>query len=99
MKVLVDYPTMEEEMAVIDIAASTQASVKPSPVVSLDTIRHAQQVVNRVYLDEKVKRYIVSLVHATRRPDDWCIATGVDCDDFAWESTGVPGRTDVCDTA
>ncbi|GAA5481076.1 AAA family ATPase [Haloferula sargassicola] len=76
MKVLVDYPTMEEEMAVIDVAASTQEMPVPAPVVTLDTIRHAQQVVNRVYLDEKVKRYIVSLVHATRKPDDFGLKIG-----------------------
>ena len=76
MKVLVDYPTLEEEMAVIDIAASTRDIAPPTPVVSLDVIRQTQQLVNRVYLDEKVKRYIVSLVHATRRPDDFGLNIG-----------------------
>ncbi|MBB5351278.1 MoxR-like ATPase [Haloferula luteola] len=76
MKVIVDYPTMEEEMAVIDVAASTQEMAKPVPVVTLDVIAQAQQVVNRVYLDEKVKRYIVSLVHATRKPDDFQLKIG-----------------------
>ncbi len=76
MKVVVDYPTMDEEMAVIDVAASTRDMPVPTPVVNLDVIRHAQQVVNRVYLDDKVKRYIVSLVHATRRPDDFGLKIG-----------------------
>ncbi|MFC7336409.1 AAA family ATPase [Haloferula chungangensis] len=76
MKVLVDYPSMDEEMAVIDVAASTQEMPSPTPVVTLDVIRKAQEMVNRVYLDEKVKRYIVSLVHATRRPDDFGLKIG-----------------------
>ena len=76
MKVLVDYPSMDEEMAVIDVAAITQGMPEPAPVVSLDAIREAQEMVNRVYLDEKVKRYIVSLVHATRRPDDFGLKIG-----------------------
>lgn len=76
MKLIVDYPTMEEEMAVIDIAASTQDPSAPEPVVTLDVIRTAQWVVNRIYLDEKVKRYIVSLVHATRRPDEFGLKIG-----------------------
>ena len=76
MKVVVDYPTLEEEMAVIDIAASTRDVTEPVPVVSLDAIRGTQQIVNRVYLDEKVKRYIVSLVHATRRPEDFGLNIG-----------------------
>ena len=71
MKVLVDYPSVEEEMAVIELAATTQEMRLPTPVVNLDTIREAQKIVNRVYLDEKVKRYIVNLVHATRRPEDF----------------------------
>ena len=76
MKVLVDYPTLEEEMAVIDVAASTRDIAPPVPVVSLDVIRETQQMANRVYLDEKVKRYIVTLVHATRRPDDFGLNIG-----------------------
>lgn len=76
MKVLVDYPTMDEEMTVIDIAANTTEMSIPAPVVTLDVIRNAQAMVNRVYLDEKVKRYIVSLVHATRRPDDFGLKIG-----------------------
>jgi MoxR-like ATPase len=76
MKVLVDYPSMDEEMAVIDVAANTQGMPAPKPVVTLDVIRKAQEMVNRVYLDEKVKRYIVSLVHATRRPDDFGLKIG-----------------------
>jgi MoxR-like ATPase len=76
MKVLVDYPSMDEEMAVIDVAANTRDMPEPTPVVTLDVIRKAQEMVNRVYLDEKVKRYIVSLVHATRRPDDFGLKIG-----------------------
>ena len=76
MKVLVDYPSMDEEMAVIDVAANTNNLLAPAPVVTLDVIRKAQEMVNRVYLDEKVKRYIVSLVHATRRPDDFGLKIG-----------------------
>ncbi len=76
MKVIVGYPSVEEEMAVIDVAASTQEMPVPVPVVTLDVIRRAQQAVNRVYLDEKVKRYIVNLVHATRRPDDFGLKIG-----------------------
>ncbi|MCB1226431.1 MAG: AAA family ATPase [Verrucomicrobiales bacterium] len=76
MKILVDYPSMDEEMAVIDVAANTREPAALTPVVSLETIRYAQDVVNRVYLDDKVKRYIVSLVHATRKPDDFGIKIG-----------------------
>ena len=59
MKVVMDYPTEDEEMRVLDLAGTTEA------------IEKARKVVNGLYLDEKVKRYIVRLVHATRRPDEY----------------------------
>ncbi|TAG10054.1 MAG: MoxR family ATPase [Verrucomicrobia bacterium] len=69
MKVIVDYPTEDEEMQVLDLAGITDATPLPQPMVDPAEIETARRVVNRLYLDEKVKRYIVRLVHATRRPD------------------------------
>ncbi len=71
MKVIMDYPSEDEEMRVLDLAGTTEDMPLPTPMVDLDAIQEARQVVNRLYLDEKVKRYIVRLVHATRRPDEY----------------------------
>jgi MoxR-like ATPase len=71
MKVVMDYPTEEEELRVLDLAGTTEDLPVPAPVVSLESIQQARTVVNSLYLDDKVKRYIVRLVHATRRPDDY----------------------------
>jgi MoxR-like ATPase len=71
MKVVMDYPTEDEEMRVLDLAGTTEEMPLPQPIVSLEAIQNARTVVNSLYLDEKVKRYIVRLVHATRRPDDY----------------------------
>ena len=71
MKVIMDYPSEDEEMRVLDLAGTTEDMPLPTPMVHLDAIQEARQVVNRLYLDEKVKRYIVRLVHATRRPDEY----------------------------
>ena len=71
MKVVMDYPTEEEELLVLDLAGTTEEMPVPQPIVSLDAIQQARTVVNSLYLDEKVKRYIVRLVHATRRPDEY----------------------------
>ncbi len=71
MKVVMDYPTEDEEMRVLDLAGTTEAMPVPTPIVTLDAIEQARKVVNSLYLDEKVKRYIVRLVHTTRRPDDY----------------------------
>jgi MoxR-like ATPase len=66
-----DYPTEDEEMQVLDLAATTEDMPVPQAMVSLEALQQARQVVNRLHLDEKVKRYIVRLVQATRRPDDY----------------------------
>ena len=71
MKVIMDYPSEDEEMRVLDLAGTTEDMPLPTPMVHLEAIQEARQVVNRLYLDEKVKRYIVRLVHATRRPDEY----------------------------
>ena len=68
MLVKVGYPTREEERSIIDRMVSRAAEPKAEPVATLDDIRRARDVVREVYLDEKVKDYIVSLVFATREP-------------------------------
>ena len=73
MKVVMDYPSEEEELRVLDLAGTTEDLPTPAPIVSLESIQQARTVVNSLYLDEKVKRYIVRIVHATRRPDDFGI--------------------------
>ena len=71
MKVVMDYPNEEEELRVLDLAGTTEEIPVPAPVVSLESIQQGRTMVNNLYLDEKVKRYIVHLVRATRRPDDF----------------------------
>ncbi|MDF1812163.1 MAG: MoxR family ATPase [Verrucomicrobiales bacterium] len=71
LKVVVDYPSLEEELRVVDLAATTNEIIEPKPVVNLDAIALSREVVNSLYLDDKVKRYLVTLVHATRNPDDF----------------------------
>ena len=73
MKVVVDYPTESEEMQVLELASTGVELPTPSPVVSLETIHTARGVASGLYLDERVKQYIVKLVQATRRPDDFGI--------------------------
>ncbi len=71
MKVVVDYPTEEEELRVLELTATSVEVAAPTPMVTLDAIHKARSVAGGLYLDERVKRYIVKLVHATRRPDDF----------------------------
>ena len=65
--VKVGYPTREEELEIMN--RQTEAVVqKPSPVVDPARIAAAREVVRKVYIDEKLKQYIVNLVFATREP-------------------------------
>lgn len=68
LKVIIDYPTIEEEKKIIrENLAGT--SVKVLPVTTADEILHAREVVNDVYLDEKIEQYIADIVFATRYPE------------------------------
>ena len=68
LKVHIDYPSREEEQRVILL--NMQGSLpKISPVVTTDDILHAREVVRKVYVDDKILRYIVDLVFATREPE------------------------------
>jgi MoxR-like ATPase len=67
LKVKVDYPTREEELKIIDrMTGSSMLSVQK--VTSTEQLLKARDVVNQVYLDDRIKQYIVNLVFATREP-------------------------------
>ncbi len=67
LKVKVGYPTRAEELIIMDRVAN-QTMPKLSAVVSPEQILRAQKVVSEIYIDPKVKEYIVSIVLATRDP-------------------------------
>jgi MoxR-like ATPase len=66
MKLVVTYPTMDEERQILD--RSSQASVTPSPVLNPERILRMQELARRVTIKPMLANYIVSLVHATRQP-------------------------------
>src|SRR5580704_4018170 len=68
MKVIVDYPNRAEERAILDAMATTEPLPVPRPVVSAEQIVAARHVVNMLYVDDKIRNYIVDLVLATRPP-------------------------------
>ena len=69
LKVIVDYPKKEEEKLIIRMNNSGQFPTAAQVLKPAD-IRKARQVVREVYMDEKIERYIVDLVYATRKPED-----------------------------
>lgn len=68
MKVIVDYPSYDDELEIMRRSAKTCLLPDVSPVVERTEIGGARSLVDRVYVDPRVQRYIVDLVTATRRP-------------------------------
>jgi MoxR-like ATPase len=68
LKVKVGYPTRDEEVKIIDRMAGSGSEPTASKVMDTDEILAARDVVRQVFVDDKVKRYAVDLVAATRDP-------------------------------
>ena len=70
LKVVVSYPKKEEERLIVRMN-NTREFPKASPILKPEDIIRARQVVKDVYMDEKIERYIVDIVYATRTPQDY----------------------------
>ncbi len=74
LKLKVGYPSIEEERKILDSMARTQRSTDIQAVVHPDQILRARKVVDQIYLDDKIKDYILSIVFATREPGRYGLA-------------------------
>ena len=81
LKLKITYPSREEELEILDRMAQTQAQPSLQAVANTDDILQARGVVDEIYLDDKIKQYIVDIVHATRTPQDYGLNIGphIDC--------------------
>jgi MoxR-like ATPase len=89
MKVIVTYPNRSDERAILDAMATTEAMLVPRAVVSAAQILEARHVVNTLYVDDKIRDYIVDLVLATRPP----IAASLNLNGFI--QTGASPRATI----
>jgi len=70
LKCTINYPEFEDERAVMRmVSTSQQQEVKP--VISLQNIVDAKELINKIYLDEKIEKYILDMVFATRFPQNY----------------------------
>ena len=69
LKLLVNYPNKEEELKILDSNANVSVRHDVSPVVDAETIFKSRKLVDQIYLDDKLKGYIVDVVLATRNPE------------------------------
>lgn len=71
-KLQVSYPTKEEELEIMKrVAYDSQADVEP--IVNVQEILDARELIKKIYVDDKIKEYIVDIVFATRKPEDYGI--------------------------
>jgi MoxR-like ATPase len=89
MKVIVTYPDRAEERAILDAMATSEALPSVRPVVTAQQILNARHVVNTLYVDDKIRNYIVDLVLATRPP----IAKSLDIEGYI--QTGASPRATI----
>ena len=68
LKLKIGYPTRDEERLILDLMARTGPPPTAQPVIESATILKAREVINDIYVDDKVKDYIVDLVCCTRDP-------------------------------
>ena len=68
LKTIIDYPKLEDEQQIVRVNLK-QEQPKIKPVVTIKQITTAQSVVREVYMDEKIEKYILDLIFATRYPE------------------------------
>ncbi len=78
LKLRVDYPSKKEELRILEEMAVTRPKTTVEAVIDLAEILRARETVDRIYVDPKIRQYVVDLVFATRKPSDY----GLDMDHF-----------------
>ena len=73
LKLRITYPSKEEERRILDRMASTSLPVGAKPILSIDDVRRLRSLTDQIYLDDKIKDYIIDLVFATRDPSAYHI--------------------------
>jgi len=73
LKLKIEYPDRAEERQILDLMARTEGLPEASRVTTGEQILSARRLIDRIYVDDKVKDYVVDLVCATRDPDRYNI--------------------------
>lgn len=73
LKVIIDYPTIEEEQEIVKNHVNGKSQTV-RPIVKAEEIMAAHEVIKKIYIDEKIERYITDIVFATRYPERYNMA-------------------------
>ncbi len=76
MKLKIDYPKKDEERQILERMAVTSKKFDVRPVIKPADIAEVRAVVDEIYIDEKIKDYIVDVVCATREPEKYGLQIG-----------------------
>ena len=71
LKLKITYPSKEDELAILERMAAVEPDLSVSPVLGLNDLLSLRRTIDQVYVDDKIKRYIVDVVYATRQPADY----------------------------
>ncbi|MCB9771128.1 MAG: AAA family ATPase [Candidatus Omnitrophica bacterium] len=74
LKVKITYPTKDEELQILRRMSLTKTDFKIQNITSTQDIIRARGVVDEIYMDEKIEKYIVDIVEATRHPEQYKLA-------------------------
>ena len=71
LKLKLNYPNKDEELAILNRMAAVEPRLDISPVLAPGDLFNLRKALDQIYVDDKIKRYIVDIVHATRRPAEF----------------------------
>jgi MoxR-like ATPase len=71
LKVVLPYPNREEEKLIVRANVSSEGFPTPNKVVDPKQIIKARDIVKKIYMDEKIEKYIIDIVYATREPEHY----------------------------
>ena len=74
LKLKIGYPDKKEERIILDLMAKTRIVESVNTVVTPDKILKSREIVDEIYIDDKIKDYIVDIVFATREPEKYGLA-------------------------
>ncbi len=76
LKLKLDYPSKAEELQILERMSGIEPRTSIQPVLGPEQIEPLRAGIDRIYVDDKIKRYIVDIVHATRRPAEYGLDIG-----------------------
>ena len=71
LKIQIDYPAKDEERQILDRMASTKTAFDVQKVITPEEILDVRSVIDQIYIDDKIKDYVVDIVCATRNPEQF----------------------------